>query len=357
MTMKTVTKPDDMSVGADAVSALVSGIRPHKKVGFANILTCLDASSQDGAVLAWANALSRYLHARLRALSVLETTPESAAPLDPINVEMRRLATVARIARLSAQAGLDEEAIAGIEVAVGPVQQRVTDCLGTRKVDLCVISANSEGKQSARVLGDMARHIVETAPCSVLLVPPSTSGAAAPTSIAIRRLMVPLDCSRRAESALPAAIAIADAFDAETVMAHALPEPMITEIGPPDATGIALRQTVAKHNHDAAARYMSLLRARLVLERRAIRTLIVNGADPRHRLARVASEEAIDLVVISAKGAGSYADQRLGSVTDYLVNHIRLPLLIVRAGCTGQSSVDIPMRPSGAERLRPDSQT
>ena len=142
--------------------------------------------------------------------------------------------------------------------------------------------------------------------------------------------MVPLDCSRRAETALPAAVALADACGAEIVMAHAVPEPAITEIGPPDEADIALGRSVTERNRKAAERYMSRMLGRLALERRPIRTLIVSGAEPRHQLVRAAQDEAVDLIVLSAKGAGGYADQTLGSVADFLVTHLGKPLLIVR---------------------------
>jgi nucleotide-binding universal stress UspA family protein len=144
--------------------------------------------------------------------------------------------------------------------------------------------------------------------------------------------MVPLDCSRRAETALPAAVALADACGAELVMAHAVPEPAITEIGPLDEADIALSRSVTERNRKAAERYMSMLHGRLALDQRPIRTLIVSGVEPRHELVRAAQDEAADLIVLSAKGAGGYLDQALGSVADFLVTHLGKPLLIVRPG-------------------------
>jgi nucleotide-binding universal stress UspA family protein len=115
-------------------------------------------------------------------------------------------------------------------------------------------------------------------------------------------------------------------------MAHAVPEPAITEIGPPDEADIELGRSVTERNRKAAERYMSRLRGRLALDRRPIRTLIVSGAEPRHQLVRAARDEAVDLIVLSAKGAGGYADQALGSVADFLVTHLGKPILIVRPG-------------------------
>ena len=295
-------------------------------------------------MLVWANMLARRLHASLRTLCVLDTSAKSAAPHDPIAWEMRRIEARNRVGHLLENASADEGGTVGIEVAIGPFDDCFQAVLEHSAVDLCLIGAVGEDARPGRVIGDTARRIIEAAPCSVLIVPPGAMLDSGQAVAAIRRLMVPLDCSRRAEVALPPAVALADAFGAELVVAHALPEPAITEIGPPDEAGIALRRNIAQHNRKTAERYMSRLRARLALDRRAIRSLIVNGDDPRHRLARAAVEEGADLIVLAAKGAGGYADQSLGSVADFLVTHMRKPLLVVRSA-RGQSAPARAARP------------
>ena len=219
---------------------------------------------------------------------------------------------------------------------MGPFHERLKAALADDAVDLCVIGAVGESTHPEQSIGDTTRRIVETARCSVLIVPPGSAGSdrGAPE---IRRLMVPLDCSRRAETALPAAIAIADAFGSEIVMAHAVPEPAITEIGPPEEAEVALRSNCVEHNRKAAERYMSRLRGRMALDRRPIRTLILSGADARHRLQSAAADEAADLIVLAAKGAGGYADQAIGSVAEFLVTHLGKPILIVRPEACGKA--------------------
>lgn len=328
------------TAGTKATHLAVSGKRlavggveaqPQAAAGFQNILACIDTSPQAGIVLSWANTLARRLHGSLRTLCVLDTSTGSAAPYDPIAWEMRRIEARNRVGHLLENAGADESDTVGIEVAIGPFDDRFHAVLDRSDVDICLIGAVGEDARPGRVIGDTARRIIEAAPCSVLIVPPGAMLDSGQAAALIRRVMVPLDCSRRAEVALPMAVALADAFGAELVVAHALPEPAITEIGPLDEAAVALRRNIAQHNRKAAERYMSRLRARLALDRRAVRTLVVNGDDPRHRLARAAVEEAPDLIVLAAKGAGGYADQSLGSVADFLVNHMCKPLLVVRS--------------------------
>lgn len=332
--------------------------RPHVRsalpareisTGFAGILACVDGSAQSAAVLAWAAALSRGLNAPMRALQVLDKSVTPGAPEDPLVWELRRREAQNRLQALLAHAGADD---AEMDVAVGPFHDRLQAQFDGNAVDLCVIGATGEGASPGSRVGRTARHVVETAPCSVLVVPPEEPDAAVPVVPKVRRLMVPLDCSRRAEAALPTAVALADACEAEIVIIHAVPAPAITEIGPLDEADIALARDVTERNRKAAERYMSRLRARLALERRPIRVVIVSGAEPRHRLVRAAQDEGADLIVLSAKGAGGFADQELGSVADFLVTHLNRPLLIVRPG-PDRKAVSTAGRVAGAHTKRP----
>lgn len=333
MVMMSESKMTHLAEGRATASPVAGrGGAQERQTGFVSILACVDGSPHSADVLAWAAALSGGLNASLRTLHVLDNSIGEGAPQDPLAWELRRREAQGRIEALLEQAGVADVDHSVLEVAVGPFHDRLQARIADSLVDLCVIGAVGEGTQPGGVIGGTARRIVETSPCSVLIVPPRDMMDASRAAASVRRLMVPLDCSRRAETALPAAVALADASSAEIVMIHAVPDPAITEIGPPDEADIALSRNITERNRRVAERYMSRLRGRLALERRPIRTLIVSGAEPRHQLVRAAQDEAADLIVLSAKGAGGYTDQALGSVADFLVTHLRKPLLIVRPG-------------------------
>jgi nucleotide-binding universal stress UspA family protein len=54
------------------------------------------------------------------------------------------------------------------------------------------------------------------------------------------------------------------------------------------------------------------------------------SGDPRHALARAAVEEHADLMVLSCTGQSGHSDMSVGSVSDYLINHLNIPVLLVR---------------------------
>jgi nucleotide-binding universal stress UspA family protein len=301
-------------------------------VVFSNVVACVDGSPHARDVLSHAAAVSAGQNAPLTVIRVLESTSEAASPHDPVAWDLRRREAIDYVRNLLA--ACNREADATVEVIVGPVQDRISSFLVDHDVDLCVLGSAGEGEAPALGIGSTARRIVDNAPCSVLLIPPRHTGtepAAEPGAIRYRRLLVPLDCSRRAETVLPVAVSLGDAYGAEIVLAHAVPDAGLTEIGPLDEADVALRNKLRERNERAAKRYLSRMRAQLALNYRAVRTLILRGGDARHMLARAAADEAADIIVLSAKGAGGHPDQSLGSVAEYLITHIGKPILIVRS--------------------------
>jgi nucleotide-binding universal stress UspA family protein len=129
---------------------------------------------------------------------------------------------------------------------------------------------------------------------------------------------------------LPLARRLAEAHDAELILAHVVPAPELTEVGPLDAEDLELRERLLRRNERVAGEYLDRLRARLAETGARVRSLVLRGGDARSRLARAIEREGVDLVVLSAQGHSARADVPLGNVTAYLVAHAVAPLLIVR---------------------------
>ena len=52
--------------------------------------------------------------------------------------------------------------------------------------------------------------------------------------------------------------------------------------------------------------------------------------DVRSSLMRISAQEGVDLIVLSAHGCSGRLDMPYGSVTSFLMTHIRQPLLVMR---------------------------
>ena len=199
------------------------------------------------------------------------------------------------------------------------------------QVDLMVLCSHGEGNATKWDLGNTARRIVERARGSVLLVPAHVEES---PIVRYRRLLVPLDGSSRAESAILIAVRLAEAQKAELLLVHVVPEPELTEIGPLEPEDIELRKRLVRRNQRVAQEYLDRIRARLVDKGVPIRTLILQGGDVRHTLARAIVDEAADLAVVASHGRSGHIDTAAGNVTAYLIGHTPIPLLVVRSYTT-----------------------
>jgi nucleotide-binding universal stress UspA family protein len=122
---------------------------------------------------------------------------------------------------------------------------------------------------------------------------------------------------------------LAKAEGAELLLAHVVPVPELTEVGPLEAGDLELRGQLVRRNERVAHDYLDRIRARVVKGGISARTLVLCDGDVRSRLARAIVDEAVDLVVLSAQGRSGHSDVPFGSVAAYLIAHAVAPLLIM----------------------------
>lgn len=149
------------------------------------------------------------------------------------------------------------------------------------------------------------------------------------THILYRKVLVPLDGSSRSECVLPLGLGIAAAHGAEVVLVHVAHKVELMESNLLNAQAVALRDQLHLHNERAAKQYLDWLRSRLPAPLPTCTRLLPSG-DARRALAHTAIEEQADLMVLAAAGNSGHADITVGSVADYLINRMAIPVLLVR---------------------------
>ena len=291
---------------------------------FRHILACVDASSASQAALAHSVAIASATGARLTVMRVLEP-PAGRMSTDPVEWQMCLRDAEAELKdRLRDTPDIDAETV----VISGRAAECICVWVRDNGVDLTVLAATSSRDFPFSGLGGTARRVVETTNCSVFLVPRSEPEDAA---IRYRRVMIPLDGSSRSECALPIALAIASAHEAEVVLVHAAPNIDLTEIGPIEAEAITLRNKLRQRNKLVAEKYFKQVRSRLPPRPVATRTRVLAEGDPRHALAQAAMADGSDIIVLSSTGLSGHPDLSIGSVAEYLISHADKPILLVRA--------------------------
>ena len=318
----------ELEYSRNHLTSVAPGPSASNRTAFHHVLACVDSSACAHTVLAHAAATAQAMGAQLTVLRVLEPSAARHAPTDPVEWDLRHHEAVAEVERLAS--GVNDHVHADALVIEGMAAERICEWASEHDVDLTVLGISGENGCEWG-LGRTARRVAETAPGSVLLCPTTEVIKGA---LNYHRLMIPLDCSSRAECALPIAASMADAHNADLLLVHASPEVALTEVGPPEADDLALRERLRKRNRRVAQRYLQQTQARLSLTGGTSRVRMLPTNDPRHAIMRAVSDEEIDILVLSSSGCSGHPDLSLGSVADYLICHITTPILLVRSHTT-----------------------
>ena len=299
------------------------------EVGFpdGNVAVYVDRSEYSRKVLPHARSIANALGLSATLLHVVETGPATGVGPDPIEWDLlRREArkTLGRCAKTYGANGDHAEA----EIVEGRPAEQICRWARDHVTDLIVLCTQGEGELTARGIGSIAREVVDQAGSSVLLVPASVELKAG--AVRYRRILVPLDGSSPAESVIPLATRIAGAFGAELLLVHVVPVPELTESGPAEAEDLKLLDELVSRNEAAARAYLNRLKTRLAQKGVSVRVLVLQGGDARSLVPRVAVEQGVDLVVLSAHGRSNRSDTSCGSVTSHLITHLVTPVMIVR---------------------------
>ena len=293
------------------------------------IVACLDRSRLSQRVAQHALAIAGALRVPVTLLQVLEAGPAGATRADPLEWDIRRYEARCSIEPLAA--GLcDEAGCVDAEIVEGHAAEQICLWAADHAAGIVVVGAHGEGRLTGDGLGNTARNVLDRTRGSVLLVPAADNSAAAGSDVRYQRLLIPVDGSSRAESVLPFAIRLAEAAQAELLIACAIPVPELIESGPLEPDDIELRERVVRRNEQVAKEYLARLQRRVAGNGLRVRTMALRDNDVRSRLERLIAEENVDLVILSAHGHSGRTDAPYGSVTAHLIAHSTVPLLIIR---------------------------
>ncbi len=293
-----------------------------------HVIACVDEATRPGTVLPHALIIARALHLPVILLQVLEPPQSREFRLDPIEWDIRRQEARSALKRLAETCAADVEIIEA-EVIEGRSAEEICRRARERPAELIVVGTHGGRGPGRYGIGETTRHVLEETTGPVLIVPDVTVSDRVPR---YRRILVPLDGSAWSESALPMAVRVARAADAELVLVHVVPAPELTETDPLEAEDLELRNRVIARNARIAQAYLDRVRGYAAGQGLKARVLTLHGDDARTSLTDLIRSERVDLLVLSARGQGGrrVSDVPYGSVAGYLVTHSPAPILVVR---------------------------
>jgi nucleotide-binding universal stress UspA family protein len=146
-----------------------------------------------------------------------------------------------------------------------------------------------------------------------------------------RHVLIPTDGSERAHRAVTQGLALAKALGAKVTVVTI--EPSFDVYAVPASKVYEMSGAFAEHAEQAKARAGKILNA-VAEEARAAgvacETLQIEQDHPYEGIIDTANQRGCDLIVMASHGRGGIAAVVLGSVTNKVLTHTKIPVLVCR---------------------------
>lgn len=300
---------DRLTFGIHRVSP--NGARPlPKRFAFKRILVAVDGSKPSEYALEWGCEMARTFGARVWVAhavlpaSYYEDYAEWASgyrnPVLLQRAEERRAARlVADAAEVMRKHGVDAEAT----VLHGFPAPAILEHVDKNLIDLLIVGSHGRGTTGRLILGSFADAVKNHVACSVLIArrPPQRD-----------RLLIAVDGSAASKRAAGVGLRLATSWNAHATILHVLHPPVVTD----DSGG--------RRKLQAAASELGLPEAD-----RHLRFVLEQGR-PADRVARLAEEKAVGLIVMGSRGLSGLKSLVAGSVSNRVAHRAQTSVLLVK---------------------------
>jgi len=164
----------------------------------------------------------------------------------------------------------------------------------------------------------------------------------------LKRILVPLDGSPLAESALAVAARVAQASDGSIVLLRVIGVPTTYTpyiYGPDMAQSPSLAQELLNTEQENAEKYLAEIARLDILAGIKVEPIITPGTAGMAILNTV-NEENVDLIVMSSHGETGFKRLALGSVAQHVSRHSPVPVLVLKGDGSTTSAFPDPASPS-----------
>ena len=295
---------------------------------FSHILVPLDGSPLAECVLPHTVAIAQAFEARSTLLGVMErsTTTGRLKSVDPLEWQMVKAEVNAYLNGVTNrlhEIGLPAENA----LLEGQAAERVVQFAQSQDVKLIILSRHGRSGLSGWNVSGVVQKIILRAYVPTMIVRAYRPTSKELTGLRYRRLLVPLDCSQRAECALPLATTLARSHESELLVVHVVCRPQMPRRAPLSQEDIELADQITERNRLMAAGYLQQLQSRLDVD---VRTRLLVGDNAAATLHELVQQENVDLVVLSAHGYSGGTKWPYGSMVINFIAYGTTPLLVMQ---------------------------
>jgi nucleotide-binding universal stress UspA family protein len=289
------------------------------------VIVPLDGSRLAEHSLVYLDALRRLGEIDVLLIGVVDAKEALNYPDPPAAIEKEAtllasyLREVAQV--LERESGLHAE----VKVPIGSPAERILTEAGEHAADLIVISTHGRSGLSRWRLGSVADKVIRGAGCNVFVVGPQASEEGAWLEGRLKspfaRLLVPLDGSELAESALSAVTEFSDRYSSSIHFVQVVQVPLMYE----GVGGTTYTPDLLDGMIEASKKYLDETARKLDQPDAVTHILVGSAAD---KLRDYVERNDISLVIMTSRGRGGILRTALGSVTDRMLAGYA-PVLVV----------------------------
>jgi nucleotide-binding universal stress UspA family protein len=287
-----------------------------------HILVTTDGSESANLAIPFALAAIRACDSR-RVTLLRVLTPKLAPPVNALDWAMQRAHAEASLEQFIGR--FDDGT--GLRGRINPVvveglaAEQILHFAEANDVDLIVIA--SHGSDDAWPMGSTTHKVVASGVASVLVVPTDDIRT-------IRSVLVPLDCSTRAECVLPLASKLGEVHRAELAFVHVVPCPEAPHHLPVGQRERELIDDLTRCNRERAEAYLADVSTRFASRGISVRSEVLVDTNPARVIEQLAKCSSHDLVLLCAHGAGCQPGERYGTIPRRLVDSLVKPLWLIQ---------------------------
>ena len=327
---------------------------------FNRILIPLDGSTLAERSIPHAEQFARIFGSSIVLLQVLEPTSyhENPNPVDPLGWQIRKVeanmymyGVAARIRENLNEGGREKKISVEYSIREGKTAENIVDFAHDDKIDLLVISTHGSGGLSRWNISSVIQKVINLIYLPVLIVRAYNQSGTDDARIRYRRILLPIDSSRRAEYSLPAGIALArgetsmgyaseadnppphhsasdtSSLNTKLVLAAVIKPPELCIPEPYPVEIAQLSEQLVQVSRGTVRDYLNEMTKRLPVE---CETRVVESNSVASAIQRLAEQQDIDLVVLTAHGYTGLSTRPYGNVTRDYMEHGTKPVLVIQ---------------------------
>ena len=298
---------------------------------FDPILVPLDGSLLAECVLPHVVAIARAFNTKVILLRALEKnrTNGSAQLFDLLNWQIKKTEAKLYLEKISARL-IKSQLRIDATVLEGLVAKSITEFAQSQGMKLIILSSHGHSGVSQWGISSVAQKIILSAPTSVLIIRAHQPASSEVVEQAYRRILVPLDGSRRAENVLPMIAHLARFHNSQIHIVIVVTTPEMARQLPPVQEDIDLSNRIVARNREEFIRYLEQVRLSSSLNGIPLQTHLLTSDSAPAALHGLVEQENIDLVALSAHGYSGNNQWPYGSMVNNFILYSKIPLLIVQ---------------------------